>query len=62
MIDDIKSLCEVQRNDGSKATIIEITKHDVKDVKQIRRHAEMDENQTDIIRGRILKFEIKALN
>ena len=34
MIDDIENLCEVKRNDGSKATIVEITKHDVKDVKQ----------------------------
>ena len=39
MIDGIENLCEVQRNDGSKVTIVEITKHDVRDVKQFRRRA-----------------------
>ena len=38
MIDGIESLCEVQRNDGSKVTIVEIMKHD-RNVKQFRHRA-----------------------
>ena len=38
MTDGIESLCEVQRNDGSKATIVEIMKHD-RNVKQFRHRA-----------------------
>ena len=37
MTDDIENLCEIQGNDGSKA-IVEITKHDVGDLKQFRRY------------------------
>jgi len=37
MIDGIESLCEVKRNDQSKTTIVKITKHNVRNVKQFRR-------------------------
>jgi len=50
MIDGIESLCEVQRNDGSKATIVEIMKHDVRDVKQFR-HCAVKSTKT-ILTGR----------
>ena len=33
----IDGFSEVQRNNGSKATIVKITKHNVRDAKQFRR-------------------------
>lgn len=60
MIDDIENLCEVKRNDGSKATIVEITKHDVRDVKQFRRRA-MRLMKTRLTGGKNIKIGDKGI-
>ena len=59
MIDDIENLCEVKRNDGSKATIVEITKHDVRDVKQFRRAMRL--TKTRLTGGKNIKIGDKGI-
>ena len=59
MIDGIESLCEIQRNDGSKATIVEITKHNVKDMKQFLRRA-VRSTKTRLTGEKDIKLETKA--
>jgi len=59
MINGIESLCEIH-NDGSKATIIEITKHDVRDVKQFRRCA-VRSMKTRLTGGKDIKIEDKSI-
>ena len=51
----------VKRNDESKVTIVEITKHDVRDVKQSSVVVLWD-RKLDWQEGRILKLETKALS
>ena len=60
MIDDIESLCEVQCNDGNKATIVEITKHDIRDVKQFRRRA-VRSTKTRLTGGKDVRIGNKSI-
>jgi len=54
MINGIESL-EVQHNDESKATIVEITKHDIRDVKQFR-HRTVRSTKIRLTEGKDIKI------
>jgi len=57
MIDGTESLCKGQRNDGSKATIVEITKHNIRDVKQFHRRA-VRSTKTRLTGGKDIKIPV----
>ena len=52
MIDSIERLCEVQRNDGSKTTIVESTKYDITTIC----HCAMRSTKTRLTGGKDIKI------